>query len=262
MAEWLVEESVDPRSVARSLVLEGAAQERGATAAKQAPTVAVRLHDVLIHHNKKWLDIFGGADVRLDAIVVQGNVIESGPAAAYVPTTMRFAGIGDGDSLPGDEFGMLLYFGRPRHFLDISIIVSRDRRDTDDLSSLLAREMNSSAMKGDELQRHEGGHDQPSRPGGCCSPGSRRRGRRGGRGHDRRPGLPGGPESDRRNDRDVPRKPARPTPISSVRAVTRPTGPATGRAISRSGMRLFRALTNPQDAVTTSIVALASHTGR
>ena len=148
MAEWLVEESVDPRSVARSLVLEGAAQERGATAAKHAPTVAVRLHDVLIHNNKKWLDIFGGADVRLDAIVVQGNVIESGPAAAYVPTTMRFSGIGDGDSLPSDEFGMLLYFGRPRHFLDISIIVSRDRRDTDDLSSLLAKELDSSAMKG------------------------------------------------------------------------------------------------------------------
>ena len=79
----------------------------------------------------------------------RGNVIDADPAAAYVPTTMvHFSGIGDGDRLPSDDYGMLLYYGYPRHFLDISIIVSRDSRDTDDLSTRLAKEMNSGAMKG------------------------------------------------------------------------------------------------------------------
>lgn len=148
MTNWLIEDRADSRAVARSVVLEGAERERGSSAKGPDETVAVRMHDVLIHNNKKWLDVLGGADIRLDAVVVQGNVIDDNPTAAYVPTTMRFSGIGDGDQLPSDEFGMLLYYGYPRHFLDISIIVSRDRRDTDDLSVLLAKEINSSAMKG------------------------------------------------------------------------------------------------------------------
>ena len=148
MTDWLIEEPADARAVARSVVFEGARQERGKAPPAPAQTVALRLHDVLIHNNKKWLDIFGGADIRLDAVVVQGNVIEADPAAAYVPTTMHFSGIGDGDRLPSDDYGMLLYYGYPRHFLDISIIVSRDSRGTDDLSTRLAKEMNSGAMKG------------------------------------------------------------------------------------------------------------------
>jgi hypothetical protein len=148
MTDWLIEEPADARAVARSVVFEDARQERGRAARAPAQTVALRLHDVLIHNNKKWFDIFGGADIRLDAVVVQGNVIDADPAAAYVPTTMRFPGIADGDRLPSDDYGMLLYYGYPRHFLDISIMVSRDTRDTDDLSTRLAKEMNSGAMKG------------------------------------------------------------------------------------------------------------------
>ena len=147
MTNWLIEEPADPHAVARSVVL-GEALGRGAADAQTNPSVALRLHDVLIHNNKKWLDLVGGADIRLDAVVVQGNVMEINPAAAYVPATMRFAGIGDGDHLPSDEYGMLLYYGFPKHFLDISIIVSRDSRDSDDLAVTLAKEMNSGAMKG------------------------------------------------------------------------------------------------------------------
>lgn len=147
MSDWLIEEPADPQAVARSVILEGAFVVRGAKAAAPATSVALRLHDVVVHNNKKWFNLFGGADIRLDAVVVQGNVIEANPAAAYVPTTMRFSGIGDGDHLPSDEFGLLLYYGYPRHFLDISIIVSRDRHDTDDLAAALTKEMNSSAMK-------------------------------------------------------------------------------------------------------------------
>jgi hypothetical protein len=147
LTDWLIEEPADPQAVARSVILESALAERGPGTVVPTLSVALRLHDVVIHDNKRWFNLFGGADVRLDAVVVQGNVIEADPTAAYVPTTMRFAGIGDGDHLPSDDFGMLLYYGYPRHFLDISIIVSRDRQDTDDLAAALAKEMNSSAMK-------------------------------------------------------------------------------------------------------------------
>lgn len=153
MANWLIEEPAGLQAVERSVINESMIYEADSggpesTADAVSRGTAIRLHDVLIHNNKKWFDIFGGADIRLDAVVVQGNVIENDPAAAYVPTTMRFANIGDGDQLPSDEYGMLMYYGYPLHFLDISIIVSRDRRDSDDLATRLTNEMNSAAMKG------------------------------------------------------------------------------------------------------------------
>lgn len=228
MTDWLIEEPADARAVARSVVFEGARQERGKAAPAPAQTVALRLHDVLIHNNKKWFDIFGGADIRLDAVVVQGNMIEADPAAAYVPTTMRFSGIGDGDRLPTDDYGMLLYYGYPRHFLDISIIVSRDSRDTDDLSTRLAKEMNSGAMKGAmatllglavaapsaaavtaAIAAAATMGIWPARSSAACPAA--------------RSACTGAADS--------------PTPTSSVRDATPPTDPAIARATSLSGMR-------------------------
>jgi hypothetical protein len=52
---------------------------------------------------KKWFDVLGGADVRVDAVVVQGNVVDSDSSTAYAPSTFRFPGIGDGDAVPTDE---------------------------------------------------------------------------------------------------------------------------------------------------------------
>lgn len=140
---WLMTDDVDTRAVERSVLAEQARSLRGdedtETEEDGAPGLAVRLHDLVVHKNRKWFDFLGGADARVDVVVVQGNVLDgqAQATAAYAPATFRFQGIGDGTRLPTDEQGLLAYYGWPKHFLDISVIVSRDRGDSDDLATLL-----------------------------------------------------------------------------------------------------------------------------
>ena len=65
----------------------------------------------------------------------------------YQPTTFRFAGVQDGDRLPIDVPGLLVFYGQPAHFLDISILVSRDRSDSKDLGELISGQLNSDTWK-------------------------------------------------------------------------------------------------------------------
>ena len=88
--------------------------------------IALRLHDIVIHSNKRWFDFLGGADIRVDVLAVQGNVLDDDPKSFYTPTTVRFGGIGDESTVPLDEHGLLAFYGWPEHFLDISVLVSRD----------------------------------------------------------------------------------------------------------------------------------------
>lgn len=139
MTEWLFDERVDERAVRRSVMEQTGFAERGQGTGQSLPdppALAVRLYDLIIHDNRKWFDLFKGADIRLDAVVVQGNVLARKPEAAYVPATFRFPEVRDGEALSTD--GLLIYFGRPRNFLDIAVMVSRDRGDSDDLATLLA----------------------------------------------------------------------------------------------------------------------------
>ncbi len=102
-------------------------------------SLAIRLNDVVIHDVRKW---FGGADIRLDAIVVDGGGGVDGGGddrMFYQPSTARFPGVKDGDRLPIYEPGLLVFFGQPRHFLDLSIMVSRDRKDSEDLAALMGK---------------------------------------------------------------------------------------------------------------------------
>jgi hypothetical protein len=109
------------------------------------PNLAVRLNDMVVHDTRKW---FGGADLRLDTIVVHGPGEQQGSEAEFFqPTTFRFSGIRDGDRLPIETPGLLTFYGRPRHFLDIAIIMSRDRKDTADLGTLIATHLNSDAWR-------------------------------------------------------------------------------------------------------------------
>jgi len=154
MDTWLIADEVDQRAIERSVLAAQARSVRGEPDADdldvppdpaglegqgqgRAPGVAVRLHDLVVHNNRKWLDFLGGADARVDVVVVQGNVLDGDATACYSPATFRYQGIGDGTRLPTDDRGLLAYFGWPRHFLDLSVIVSRDRRDSDDLATLL-----------------------------------------------------------------------------------------------------------------------------
>jgi hypothetical protein len=103
-----------------------------------APPLAITLHDIVIHDTKKW---FGGADIRLDALVVNGHGTIDDPESFYSPQTFRFPGVRDEEQLPTGESGLLAFLGRPSYFLDLFITASRDRKDSDDLSKVLHEEL-------------------------------------------------------------------------------------------------------------------------
>lgn len=103
-----------------------------------APPLALTLHDIVIHDTKKW---FGDADIRLDALVVNGHGTIDDPESFYSPQTFRFPGVRDEEQLPTGESGLLAFLGRPSYFLDLFITVSRDRKDSDDLSKALREEL-------------------------------------------------------------------------------------------------------------------------
>jgi hypothetical protein len=111
-----------------------------------ARALAVKLHDLTVHNNRKWLDMIKGADVRVDAVIVQGNALTDDDARAYAPATLRFPDVGDGDTLAEDA--LLVYYGWPRHFLDLSLLVSRDRKDSDELAQLLKSQEGTQELSG------------------------------------------------------------------------------------------------------------------
>ncbi|MEY9910161.1 hypothetical protein ABIA35_006405 [Catenulispora sp. MAP12-49] len=96
--------------------------------------VAVRLDELVIHRNRAR---FGGADVRIDAIVLTGE--PHSPRPAFQARTERFSRIRDGEPLPLDR--MLVYHGSAAEYLDIALWVSRDRPDAVDLGELLSDEV-------------------------------------------------------------------------------------------------------------------------
>jgi hypothetical protein len=142
VTEWLIDEtpSMTSAEVSASLPKHEVRMRGGSK-----PNLAVLLNDMVVHDAKK---LFGGAEVRLDAIVVHGlESDESDPRDFYQPTTVRFSNVRDGDRLPIEEPGLLAFYGKPRHFLDITFLMSRDRRDSEDLGNLISAELNSSEWK-------------------------------------------------------------------------------------------------------------------
>jgi hypothetical protein len=139
MATWLVDES-KPLDDAAKASIQAALRFAGreTRGPRGGAALAVRLNDVVIHDVKKW---FGGADIRIDVMAVTGPSEASVPA--YQPTTFRFPGVRDGDRLPIESPGLIVYYGHSLHFLDMSIVVSRDRKDTSDLATLIAERVNS-----------------------------------------------------------------------------------------------------------------------
>lgn len=147
--EWLIDEAIPPDSMAiEQIERELNSNQRGGRESfsqPQAENLAVRLQDIMIWDTKKW---FGDADIRLDALVVHGNATQGDSTSAYVPKTFRFPGIKDQDRLPTGENGLLIFYGNALHFLDIFITVSRDRKDTDDLATLLSQQLQSTELQG------------------------------------------------------------------------------------------------------------------
>lgn len=107
-----------------------------------ARSYAIRLNELVIHNNRTW---FGEGDIRLDTLVVQGGASNS-EGDYYHPSTFSFPRVADGDALSIGQPGLLLYYGQPRFFLDIFLLVSRDRGNTDKLADLLAQNVNAKAL--------------------------------------------------------------------------------------------------------------------
>lgn len=142
---WLIDESRPLTSVhLEELDRELADAGPVARGGQNLPTLAVSLHDVVIHDTRKW---FGEANIRIDALVVTGYGTSDDPSSFYRPKTASFSRVRDGDRLPIGDGGWLVFHGAVAHFLDFFIMVSRDRGDTQDLSSLLSTRLGSEETK-------------------------------------------------------------------------------------------------------------------
>lgn len=95
-------------------------------------TVAVRLSDLTVHHNRA----FRSADIRLDAIVLAGG---PGKQPVYSAHTERFSNIRDGQLLPLEK--MQIYHGPAVDYLDIAVWVSRDTSGSQALADLLQEKL-------------------------------------------------------------------------------------------------------------------------
>lgn len=144
---WLIDESVLPNSLEQEAEREISLQssiKSGRESLEEQPLLAVKIQDLIIWDTQKW---FGGADIRLDALVVHGNAVKGKPQSIYHPKTYRFPDIQDKEPAFKGENGLLVFFGQPQYFLDIFILVSRDRQDSQDLASLLSEELNSAEIQ-------------------------------------------------------------------------------------------------------------------
>ncbi len=137
--QWLIDEAV---ALEEQPVSRGATRESASIS--EPVNLAIQLQDIIIWDTKKW---FGGAEMRLDALVVHGNVTGE-QASIYTPKTFRFPGVKSGDRLPTGENGLLIFYGQALHFLDIFITVSRNRENSNDLATLLNEKLQSPEFQG------------------------------------------------------------------------------------------------------------------
>ena len=139
MDKWLIDESVPIEKTSLDESLRGKVVMRG-----RQPALAVRINDLVVHDIKKW---FGSADIRLDTLILHGTK-EGESSGYYHPSTFRFSDIKDNDRLAIEHPGQRVFYGHPLHFLDVSIFVSRDTKDSDEFASLINSELNSDAWQG------------------------------------------------------------------------------------------------------------------
>jgi hypothetical protein len=145
-SEWLIDET-KPLTEAHLEELDRELADVGPTSrgGQELPPLAVSLHDIVIHDNKKW---FGEAAIRLDALIITGHGRHDAPRSFYMPKTVSFGRVRDGDRLSIGTGGLLVFHGQVMHFLDIFLMVSRDRKDTQDLAGILTEKLGSEEMQG------------------------------------------------------------------------------------------------------------------
>jgi hypothetical protein len=145
---WLVEEGV-PASFSDQMSLERHLDDFISSDLRISPStqnIAIRLKDLIIHNNKTLLG--GSTDVRLDALVLQGNGKKDHLESFYMPQTHRFPEVKNGQNLIDEEGSLLIFYGLPFFFIDISITISRDKRKSDEISKILNDNINSNEISG------------------------------------------------------------------------------------------------------------------
>jgi Caspase domain len=125
---------VDERPGPSTRLLQPRGMPRGAVPA----AVAVRLAELVVHRNRA----LGGADVRVDALVLTGG---GGNLPVYRAQTARFSNIRDETRLPMDN--LLVYHGPAVDYLDLAWWVSRDRRGSLALGDLLSERLNAEEVR-------------------------------------------------------------------------------------------------------------------
>jgi hypothetical protein len=142
MSEWLREEgALDPELAFVGSVAPGA---RGVAGPKRhdlaSHNLAVFLKPLRVNKTRKW---FGEADIRLDVLVSQAGG-EAGDL--FQPRTFRFPRVADGDDLANADNGLMVYYGRPKHFLVLTVTLARDTKDSDDLADLIRKQSGSAEV--------------------------------------------------------------------------------------------------------------------
>lgn len=109
-------------------------QARGAAPA----AVAVRLSDLVVHHNRAFRE----ADIRIDTVLTTAG---PGGVPVYQAHTERFRDIRDGQRLPLDD--LQVFHGPVDGYLDVAVWVSRDDRESLALSDLLAQTLTDAELQ-------------------------------------------------------------------------------------------------------------------
>lgn len=146
---WLIDESASRDAsitdrVEQEINLQPTTRGGRESLEEELPNLAIRIQDLMIWDTKK---LFGAANIRVDALVVHGNIGNGGSQSIYMPQTFRFPDVRDQERLQTGEKGLLVFYGQPKYFLDIFILVSRDRKDSEDLANLISKQLNSSEIK-------------------------------------------------------------------------------------------------------------------
>jgi hypothetical protein len=125
-------------------ILSSTLEDEGRGAIPTTPTLAVRLRDMVVHDNKA---LFGAANIRLDTLVIHGNGNGQDSSTFYMPRTQLFPQVKDGTRLLVQDSNLLIFYGQPKYFMDIFVLLSRDTRQADQLVDLLTKNMQSPGLQ-------------------------------------------------------------------------------------------------------------------
>ena len=139
MSEWLHEEGTLDAELA--FINDTSSRVRSATRSIRKDTaehnLAVFLKPLAVKDTRKW---FGEADIRVDTLASQAGQ-ETG--ALFKPNTFRFPRVADGDNLANEDNGLMIYYGKPKHFLVLTVTLARDTKDSDDLAAMIDKQSKS-----------------------------------------------------------------------------------------------------------------------